>query len=327
MSLLENFNDFNNNRILSVFNQHNYECLINSNNKIRVNANDNGNGNDNGNEIVITNYIDSGASAIIFKAVSNNNKQFALKFMSPQQEEIIIMRYATNLVKNNVTPHLIVLYVDMICQENGEIFDNIYIENPNLIERFIKKLKEINLFIQDGKYSLLIMELFDGDTAKLISPNSGIDPYIKTNIYCQIVLSLLTFHKYIGLHLDAHYKNFFYKKIKYNENEFFYYNIFGHDIFIRNCGYLIVLADYGLSNASSRITRSRERTLINDYNALLSEINNFYTRIPNVTSLFNTTGTEEMLIQSIISSLNDIFFIPSTLPHGAIILNKNPYII
>lgn len=230
-------------------------------------------------------------------------------------------------LKNNITPHLIVLYVDMICQENGEIFDNIYIENPNLIERFIKKLKEINLFIQDGKYSLLIMELFDGDTAKLISPNSGIDPYIKTNIYCQIVLSLLTFHKYIGLHLDAHYKNFFYKKIKYTKNDYLHYNIYGTDIFIKNCGYLIVLADYGLSNASSRITRSRKTTLINDYNALLFEIDNFYTRIPNVTRLFNTTSTEEIFIKSIISTLNDIFFITSTLPYGAIILNEKPYII
>lgn len=98
MSLLKDFNDFNNNRVLYVFNeQYNYECLINSNNKIRVNANDNGN--ENGNEIMITNYIDSGASAIIFKAISNNNIKFALKIMSPQQEEIIIMRYATNLVK------------------------------------------------------------------------------------------------------------------------------------------------------------------------------------------------------------------------------------
>ena len=59
MSLLKDFNDFNNNRVLYVFNeQYNYECLINSNNKIRVNGNDN--------EIIITNYIDSVASAIIF---------------------------------------------------------------------------------------------------------------------------------------------------------------------------------------------------------------------------------------------------------------------
>lgn len=318
MSLLENFNDYNNNRVLTFSNQYNYECLINIDKKINVNVN--------GNQIIITNYIDSGASAIIFKAISNNNK-FALKFMSPLEDEIKIMRYTTNLVKNNITPHLMVLYINFICQENGEIFDNIYIEDPNLIQRFTNKLKEINLFIQDGKYSLLIMELFDGDTAKLISPNSRIDPYIKTNIYCQIILSLFTFHKYVGLHLDAHYKNFFYKKIQYNENDYLHYNIYETDIFIKNCGYLIVLADYGLSNTSSRITRKNEKTLINDYNALLSEIDNFYTRIPNISRFFNTSSTEEIFIKSIISTLNDMFFTTSTLPYGAIILNEKPYII
>jgi hypothetical protein len=316
MSLLQNFNHYNNNRISTSLNPYeDYECIKNIDRIIKIN--------DRLNEIILLDYIDYGDTSIIFKAYNKNkNIYFALKIMKLEKQEIEIMKQTTYLVKNKITPHLMILYANLLCQENGEIFDNIYMEDPNLIERFTQKLKDINKFIDNGRYSLLIMELFDGNLIDILFKNQ-ISSQLQKNIYSQIILSILTFHTFIGIHNDAQYKNFFYKKIDYDDNDYFHYNVYGYDIYIKNYGYLVVLGDYGFSDEIKHVQTRKQAhkidktTAIDDYLFILNGLN-----FDNILS-YNITSEKDFILFLITST--SLFL--TSIPYNSIILNEQPYII
>ena len=120
---------------------------------------------------------------------------------------------------------------------------------------------------------MIILEYFDGTILDLINSIFPLNP-IRTftpedielfnSIFAQLIISIYLFHnKFNYIHKDAHLKNFLYKKVV-KDNKYFHYKIGDNNYYIKNCGYLVVLSDYGLSiNISSEINKFK------DYNNIL----------------------------------------------------------
>lgn len=248
------------------------KCFINTTNKSNIKLFTEKN------KLSIDDYIDYGATSKIFKikySIKKNrnykNFYFAMKVMSLNKIEIEIMKKSTINVISNNTPHFVILYSNYLCNENDNtIFDDInFIDNSiesdtSRKDLLINQLKGINSFLTDKKYSLLIMELFDGNLVSLLFNDlQRLSDETKKWIHSQIYISILSFHKLIDtyIHNDVQYKNFFYKKIECSDNEYFYYKIFNIDIYIKNIGYLIILGDYGLSEKNF----DNEKSVLEDY--------------------------------------------------------------
>lgn len=297
-------------------------CLIikESKNKITINNT----------SIDITKYIDYGATSKVFEAINEKNKiKYVLKFMSLSQDEINIMEFVSKFVLNNTTPHFVILYKSLLCNMiNDTDIDKLDITNNKYPKNFKDYLKTINYFLSNYKYSLLIMEFFDGNIASLLYKyyitydiNDQIDLYKKNAIHAQIYIAILTFHKYINcFHNDAQYKNFFYKKIDYSDNDYFFYNIFSINIYVKNIGLLIVLGDYGFSKHINTISSDKIQSLfINDYNFINDA------ELINNHSILLSLINERDFFNHLFNNTSNMFF--KELPTNGICINKIPYII
>lgn len=268
----------------------NGECIVlKNNNAVIKNTN-----------IYIVKYIDYGATSIIFLAHNkDNNMYYILKIMALLVNEINIMKITTNLVKNNITPHLIILYNDLYCNKNTIDFTKLTYE--------IDKLDLINNYLNNDKYSLLIMELFDNNLLNAIFIDKIINDSKKIHIDAQVFISILTFHNKVKhIHNDVQYKNMFYKKIDINEDidEYFYYKIFNKNIYIKNVGYLIVLGDYGFSKKIDKTNNN----VLKDYEYI-----------------FNITGNTEEEFFNYLLENTEMF--KTQLNNGETAINKIPYLI
>lgn len=230
----------------------NDQCFILNDNTIKIkNTN-----------ITVLKYLDYGATSIIFKAINKTtNTDFVLKIMLLSDNEISILNKSSKLVKDNITPHLIILYKNILCPR---------IDKNNFVNYKDNDLNNLtDNYLLNHNFSLLIMELFDDNLLNLIFRNKeryNISNEKRLHIEAQVFLSILTFHdklKYI--HGDAQYKNFFYKEININEeiDEYFHYKVYDIDIYVKNVGFLIVLGDYGFSKQIPK--QNTEEELLKDY--------------------------------------------------------------
>lgn len=292
----------------------------------------------NNTNIYIYKYLNRGAYGIIFIAIDIlNKKKYILKFMKTSTEEISVMEEISSFVTTYKYPHFVILYEKSLCSSiNDQVIDEISHISPEL-EKFIngydtdfnnyieKSDKDgINNFIDDnGKYSLLIMEMFDGTVYDLYKQSLDIIQW--KSILAQMYVSILMLHKCINYyHKDAHNNNFFYKRVVNNNNKYLHYLINGIDIYIKITEYLIVIGDYGKCE-KIQVDQPSDSYSICDYMA----INNIFINVLKETineSFKSTLITlkDNELIKFLIEE-TDIFY--TSLPSDGEVINKEPYII
>jgi len=327
------FNEFYKNRInkYNIITSNNIElknqCLITQNHTIRLNIEQK--------KIILKNIIGYGATSHIFNAEAfydNDNKKIDIifKILSLGENEINFMNKISEFVINQTTPHFIINYISKNnCNKIDEIIDDYQIND------FIKIINNYAKEYTNNTYSLIAMEKLDGDVANLLFFNKNIDDTIKNIIKAQMYIALLTFHLYLkSIHNDVQYKNFFYKKINNSDNGYFYYNfIFNNgeikDVYIKNIGYLIVLADYGFSKKiyfsedtehieKQILTRQKKsKTYLEDYSMIFDDYNLLKDNIKR-------NITEENFFKELISKNNSFI---KELPQKSFLLNAKPYIL
>lgn len=327
------FDEFYKNRInkYNIITSNNIElknqCLITQNHTIKLNIEQK--------KIILKNIIGYGATSHIFNAEAfydNDNKKIDIifKILSLGENEINFMNKISEFVINQITPHFIINYISKNnCNKIDEIDDDYQIDD------FIKIINNYAKEYTNNTYSLIAMEKLDGDVANLLFFNKNIDDTIKNIIKAQMYIALLTFHLYLkSIHNDVQYKNFFYKKINNSDNEYFYYKfIFSNgetkNVYIKNIGYLIVLADYGFSKKiyfskdteyieKQILTRQKKsKTYLEDYSMIFDDYNLLKKNIKN-------NITEEQFFYDLINDNNSFI---KELPQNYILLNKEPYIL
>jgi hypothetical protein len=249
----------------------------------------------------IDGYISKGCYGYIFIG-SNATNKYIIKIMPTSDrniDEINIMKAIMNYNKsniNNVIPNYVYLLSYYLKCNKITNKSNILAKaiNDNIIKKTLKGVStsssEKKENVSDGTYSILIIEQFDGTIKDLLISIMETDDKINhdnytpeniillNSIFAQIILSLYIFHnKFRYYHNDAHLNNFFYKKISPN-NKYFHYIINGTNYYIQNCGYLVVLGDFGLAKEITDKSNIQEYhfNLIKDYDKLLKYINYLY---------------------------------------------------
>ena len=90
----------------------------------------------------------------------------------------------------------------------------------------------------------IIMEYADGDLEKWVKEVHTEEEWI--SMIFQFITGVHTIQKYLkGFHSDLKPKNIFFKEIKNGKDNYFEYQIDKNKYYIKNTGYLFMLADYG----------------------------------------------------------------------------------
>ncbi len=112
---------------------------------------------------------------------------------------------------------------------------------PNFIyyyDFFKSKDKENNTIMN------IIMEYANGDLEKWIEESHNEEDWL--SLIFQFIIGVHVIQKYLkGFHSDLKPKNIFYKKIKNGKDNYFKYKVNNKSYYIKNTGYLFMLADYG----------------------------------------------------------------------------------
>ena len=289
--------------------------------------------------ITISKYIYNGSYGVVFV---NSENTFVIKFIrntSANSTEIKIMLDIRKKNKENQIPNFInIYYFRLNC---------IKITNTQEQDNNIVKALENCLVIdhnKSGKYSVIILEYFDGTILNLLNPilhNSTLNPEnieLFSSIFAQALLSLLILHnKFKYYHKDAHLNNFFYKKV-IPDNKYFHYKINETNYYIKNCGYLIVLADYGITEEINDIDIAK---IFKDYSNLLCYINSlclfkynelyanaayYKKKFTNFMKFANGIEASSISVGDFIKSLLTYFFqIKTSLGSGETKINEVPY--
>ena len=225
-----------------------------------------------GNNITITNYISNGCYGVIFVSSQVDDIRYVIKFIIFNETNINEITTMINVKKNNNTyiPNFInIAYYHLQCRNISNTLDNNF-------------LTGINTCLKDNKYSMIILEYFDGTILDLINSIFPLNP-IRTftpedielfnSIFAQLIISIYLFHnKFNYIHKDAHLKNFLYKKVN-ADDKYFHYKIGDNNYYIKNCGYLVVLSDYGLSKKINyHHTNKDKKNKLKDYEDVFDNI-------------------------------------------------------
>jgi hypothetical protein len=109
--------------------------------------------------------------------------------------------------------------------------------------------KDVPSLIKDEEYFASMQELAHGDVISLCSNRGFLEnEELVLNIACQCLLSIATFHKMGLVHNDTHWGNFLYHIMEDNKG-YYHYVINGKNYYLKNCGYNIMLCDFGMATA------------------------------------------------------------------------------
>jgi len=265
-------------------------------------------------KIKFVNIIGHGGSSIIIKGQDQQNgKEYTIKAINHGQAifhiklEVSLMNNASKLIDNNTNQHFVKYYKDFKC---NKVEDNEIGIDSSFYSHIFKEY-----------FYIIIMELYHGDTIKLLY-NDSIPEKVKKNVNTQIFISLLSFHILLkAIHNDAKHANFFYKKISSNDNDYIHYLIYGINIYVKNMGYIIVIGDYGQCE-----TTYSNKDILKDYDIIeeLGIRNNFYNISQNPKTTKDFTTEKEYILYLIQNT--DLFnqILP---PNGKIINTDKPYIL
>jgi len=231
------------------------------------------------------------------------------------------------------------------------------------ISQKINKFPDLVIINLKKRFITTFNELANGDLWKFFELYGNNSSYI-INALIQQLLSIMFFNYYTNrIHNDTHAGNFLYHKIK--AGGYFHYKLFGIDYYLENLGFLWVIWDFDLSSKTEEAIKqyNKIRTNNTDYNRIMEmylsykdggynpheEIqnnNNVKIFVKKLTSLYNsnynfnrhninTFKTLIVKLPNIISSINinelnkniNNEYLLKSLPLGAKIINKNPYMI
>ena len=260
----------------------------------------------------IDGYITKGCFGYIFIGEGRGNK-YIIKIIPSYKYNITeittmkrIMEYNINNKTKIIPNYVYLLAYSLKCNtiksgenELAQLIHKSIIINDN--DSSSKSSSADSKGVSDGSYSMLIIEQFDNTVLNLISTLTedkdnnfkfsifnDLNEIIKLNsIFAQMALSIYILHnKFKYYHKDAHLANFLYKKITTSNNDYFHYKINNENYYIKNCGYLVVLSDFGLSKeiTEDKTEGTSEGTpeeikmynLIKDYFKLLLYLKNIY---------------------------------------------------
>jgi hypothetical protein len=285
--------------------------------------------------------------------------KFAIKMFLHENKhldkEIKITERISKLVSNQISPHFILVYKILRC--NNFNFYNIHNSstsssiNDKSLQKFKNKSDFFNLYPTMFKnninhdFHIIICELANGDLRNFISnPSNFSNNHILHNTIVQIFISLAFFTHYENkVHYDTHDGNFLYHKIK--KGGFFHYNIYGFDFYLENFGILWLLWDFGratdnfhnfninhdfqyiieiLKYKSKYISSSFFDNFIDIYNSLKSSINKFKYKFTLNHSINNNFKLYVLHFLNLFANLN---FIKTSLPPNTYLINTKPFII
>jgi len=280
------------------------------------------------NNIKIEGYLSNGCYGSIFIASHEGTNKYVIKFMVAHSNNINEIRTMIDIkdkLKSDLFPipnFLYMAYYYHKCNKltidpsiKHTINSTISITSRNIIDDI-----ESNITTD---YSLLVLEYFDDTIYKLLS-NINASPksialkeeYFKS-IFSQMIISLYILHnKFNYIHNDTHLNNFLYKTVE-EENNYFHYKINDKDYYIKNCGYLVVLADYGLcKEISTYESPEKNRKIFKDYSCTISQI---LINIPNIQTInpsFFTNYIEKIKfynVDEVYTSLDENVFLDTIL--------------
>ena len=274
--------------------------------------------------------------------------------------ELELLTKMTDIVRMELCPHFPILYGYVICDNIFNFDKDSFVKsNPNDKTMSQRPIKFPELIISKNKSKIITTfnELANGDLWNFFKVY-----YKRTdlllNALIQQLLSIMFFNYYTRrIHLDTHPGNFLYHKIK--AGGYFHYNLFGEDYYLENLGILWVIWDFDLSKTLDEAIEKYMRVkYTNDYmrilHAYLSDSNKLYIGYNNDTKItsnpdlsffskslyvwikqtlsssnYNREGLKSFIINlPIILSrinVNAKNILLTEIPHGAKIINKNPY--
>lgn len=271
--------------------------------------------------------------AVYQTAARSNILSVATKLMpanNRNKQEVILNTTTTQLVINKITRHFLISYKTFKCnvKSNNTTFPNI---------------------IRNQNYYISMNELAHGDLKQLCYNAMFLaDDEIVCNIGIQCLLAIYTFHKLNYSHNDCHWGNFLYQKTK-DSKGYYHYQIDGKNYYLKNCGYNMMIYDFGLSKIHKK--PGHYRRTIEDYRLILnafikytdggiidmgsvphSRISKYMNSINNllidvlVKNIPEDTAFNQYMIPTFLSSPISGLFV-ETIPANEIVVNKNPFYI
>lgn len=167
--------------------------------------------------------------------ITNENPEIQL------QNELIIIKYLSQLVEKNISPHFLHFYTEVLCDSNIKMAGE-----PEGLKKPKPKFKpmlDISLMTESEEKRYFIVEKA---SAALSSLKNTLRYHFKS-IITQIILSIFTFHQYTKCyHLDTHHGNFLVHELKYEKNMFIKYKLDKNIYKLNVSKYLVILWDYGI---------------------------------------------------------------------------------
>jgi hypothetical protein len=223
----------------------------------------------------------------------------------------------------------------------------------------IKSTNVPNDIISRKDYYIILNELAGGDLWDLSNKDKPYNvDFLKNsglilNILCQCLLSIASFHKMGYVHQDCHPGNFLYL-IEEDTAGYFQYKILDKIYYLKNCGYTMLLYDFGLAQHIKDIKTPshydyekyelKSDKNPNDYMRILSifhkqeyyfpfldhEIQEFISLLFNLSEPKRFSNEDQFIVElcnlyTLRCPIKDIMI--TKLPDGANIINQTPYII
>jgi hypothetical protein len=102
--------------------------------------------------------------------------------------------------------------------------------------------------IAKSSYLIALNEMAHGDLQSLCDNMAFLkNDELLMNIAIQCMLSIATFHNIGYLHSDCHWGNFLYH-LTDDKSGYYHYKIYGENYYLKNCGYTMMIYDFGLCN-------------------------------------------------------------------------------
>ena len=171
--------------------------------------------------------------------------KFSIKIMSTKfNSEVNLLLKMSKLAETKVSPNMPITYDFLLCTDVSAT------EKANID----KKIQNVTNIIKQGFYYVVLSELANGDMHDFFLTTHTSEIY--ESVILQVLISLSTFHSYIGyVHNDAHLGNFLFHKIPpggywhyvIEKKDFKTKKVILTDMFVPNTGYLVVLWDPGVA--------------------------------------------------------------------------------
>ena len=275
--------------------------------------------------ITIDKYLSSGCYGLIFVSSENDGVKYVIKFIKindKNNEEVNIMIDIRNKNTNDIPNYINIVNYHLNCN----IIDNSI--NNNI-------LTGINNCFKSKSYAMIILEYFDGTIFDLLQNLFPLFPLKKAitnldifySIFAQLLLSICLFHnKFKYYHRDAHLKNFLYKKVNDNDNDkYFHYKINENNYYIKNCGYIVILSDYGKSKKID-VSKSNHIKLFEDYEDIINILCSYKNKISSLTGINEKFNKDTFNELSFIDEMMQRFLnIKKEKTPDMVLINTEPY--